>query len=290
MKFYQLEPLFSLAKKKIRSLIFCVLITVMIVVPYALLIPNQFQATAHIMPRNISSAPVNNLAGLANSIGGIASLTEMNFSNNTSSTNYALATANSTRFLSGFIEKYQLKKKLLPDAWNEEEQKWQFEEPFTEEAAIVFRELINFSDTQEYGTIEVSLIWMSREGAKNILVEFLKEINYSVTAIEKSNLKQQIDSLASEIQAESRVPIRTALLNLLQLNIEKLSSLKTSPEAYAFEVLDPPTLPLKRYAPNRTKIVLGSVSAVILMFFAFIFFSYLRNVDREELKEGPRRI
>jgi uncharacterized protein involved in exopolysaccharide biosynthesis len=304
MQFYQLEPLFALAKKKVGWLVFCILVVVMVVVPYALALPNQFKATAQVMPRSVSSSPVNNLAGLASSLGGLASLTGMNFSNNTSTTNYALATANSNLFLARFIEKHDLKKMLLPEAWSAKEQNWVasksiFEklvdllvkaeydspsEPLTEEAVIVFRDLISFADVPEYGTIEISLVWNDREAAQTLLAALIGEINYYVVALEKTKLRRQIDALVSELEVESREPIRLTLLNLLQANIEKLSSVETSAQEYAFEIIDPPTLPLKRYAPNRTKLVLGSVSAVILLYFVSIFFAYARAIDQQPNK------
>jgi uncharacterized protein involved in exopolysaccharide biosynthesis len=301
MQFYQLGPLFALAKKKARWLILCILAVVMVVVPYALALPNQYKATAHVMPRSASTSPVNNLAGLASSLGGLASLTGMNFSNNTSATNYALATAHSNIFLASFIEKYDLKKMLFPEAWSEEEQKWLvskniFEkifdiwikvgddssfEPLAEEAVIEFRELVSFVDVPEYGTMEISLVWNDREVAQTLLAALIREINYYVMASEKTKVRRQIDALVSELEVESREPIRMTLSNLLLVNIEKLSSLETSAQEYAFEIIDPPALPLERYAPNRTRLVLGSVSAVTLLYLISIFFAYARAIDQE---------
>jgi hypothetical protein len=153
-------------------------------------------------------------------------------------------------------------------------------EPIDQESVALFRELLEFNDQPEFGTMEVSLIWHSKESGVELLTRFIEELNLEVVAQERSRLMNQNDYLVNELSSESREPIRMTLLSIMQLNSEKLASMVS--DEYAFVVLDPAVEPLKRYAPNRTRIVLGWVAIVTLMYGAWIFFLYLRLVGRRD--------
>lgn len=304
MQAYELEPIFKLAIQKMRWLIISVFITGALCSWYALSLPNTFRVVAILYPQVTSSSPTNNLAGLASSLGGLSAITGLSFSNNSGETNVALARARSHQFLAFFINKYDLKRELHYELWDDETDSWialspiskifgndtgiqgfvdseSSFEPTDQESVALLRDLLAFVEQPEFGTIEASLIWPDRTAGVELLTLLIDELNLAVRTQERSRLRDQNDYLVNELSSESREPIRVTLQSLIRINSEKLASMVN--EDYAFAVLDPAVEPLKRFAPNRTRIVLGWVSAVTLLYGISVFFLYMRRGGTSKL-------
>ena len=115
-------------------------------------------------------------------------------------------------------------------------------------------------------------------------------IDISKTMAKKDviNAERNIDYIAQKINSYPQSVITKTLGSVLESNITKMV-LAQSDSEYAFTVLDPPILPMKKFWPSRTFIVLSSFLTMSLIIIIAIFTELQYSLRAPNLTDNPNK-
>lgn len=106
--------------------------------------------------------------------------------------------------------------------------------------------------------------------ARDLLEQLLNDISKTIAAKDVVNAERNVDYIAQKINSYPQSIITKTLGSLLESNLTKMV-LAQSDDEYAFSTIDAPILPLKKYWPSRTFIVLSTFLFMVLIIIVSIF-------------------
>jgi len=145
-----------------------------------------------------------------------------------------------------------------------------FESPEVQDAVKVLRKKFTIYADNESPIVIAQFSYYSPYLARDLLEKLLIDISKTIAAKDVVNAERNVDYIAQKINSYPQSIITKTLGSLLDSNITKMV-LAQSDEEYAFSTIDKPILPLKKYWPSRTFIVLSSFLFMILVIIISIF-------------------
>ena len=259
-----------------------VLVTALI----TLFLKNEYRAEASLVAPRASLASSGGGGTLSSGGSSIASvLPFFSSSNYDPNIEYAIQVVNSYAFLSKFIVEQDLLPELLAfksySASSQQitlkknadqlrvknlfkDREIDLESTEVQEAVKIFRQQFSIYADVESTIVLAQFSYYSPYFARDVLESLLLSISKTMAAKDVINAERNIDYIAKKINTYPQSVITKTLGAVLESNITKMV-LAQSDSEYAFTTIDPPILPLKKFWPSRTFLVLSSFLFMMLV-------------------------
>jgi uncharacterized protein involved in exopolysaccharide biosynthesis len=251
-----------------------------IVVVYALSLPNIYRSEALLAPASSSSG---GLGGLAKQYGGLASLAGISLPGGGSEDKTALGleVMKSRRFIAEFIEHHDLLVPLMAsNGWDpltgdliidnkiyeSAAGKWirdvpppKRPEPSLQEAHQKFEKLLSITEDKKSGFISLSIKHYSPIVAQQWVVWLIEDINNTLREQDVAEAERSIAYLKQQVATTLLTDLQSMFFELIQSQTETIMLAKVRQE-YAFKTIDPAVVPEEKFEPQRALIcVLGAL-------------------------------
>ena len=247
-------------------------------VNYALLSPEVFKAETLLAPTQDEKSGVSSSIG---QFGGLAAMAGISIPSD-SNTDQVIATLESRKFLSLFIENNKLLPVIFEDLWDAEKKAWILEsdqdEPSLNDGYSALVNAITIDEDKKSGLITLSIAWRDPEIAAQWANDLVKQLNEQLRAQAIQDSKKRVGYLEQELAKTTLKDMREVLYSLLESEKQK-AMLANVNEDFALEVIDPAVAPEVREKPKRKLIVaLGGVCGGFLGIFAVFFLQFLKKL------------
>lgn len=302
-----LAKIFSILIKKKKVIFVFILLSSIISVGFALLLPNYYKSEALLEAVNSSSDESMGLGDL----GGLASMAGVNIGGPGGGTQAELAIAitKSRDFFNSIIEKYDFilpaimavdsydhsKQEIIYDIkkynpknkkWNESPSLFSKRKPTNQEA---YREYIGkvykISRNNKTGYLMMSVEHKSPKFANQLLKIIINETNEKSRQQALVGSSKSLKFLKEEASINKVNEINESISSLIEAQLQTQMMAKVH-EDYLLKILDSPYIPERKSKPQRAIIC---IIGVILGFFASIIYilttSFLLNKEDTYLKE-----
>ncbi|HEY4365949.1 MAG TPA: Wzz/FepE/Etk N-terminal domain-containing protein [Steroidobacteraceae bacterium] len=203
-----------------------------------------------------SASGIGGAGGMANQIGGLASIVGINLGAGNNASREAQALLKSRRLVEEFVRRHEPLPALFPKA-KKAPTLWSAVKYF-QDSVVLIRE-----DKRE-GTTKVAIDWTDPQTAAAWANEFVALANELVRARAIEDSQRNIEYLSKQIDQTSVVEVRKSLYNLIE-NETKTLMLANSRTQFAFAVADPAVPPEERIRPRRSIIVIIALFAGVLI-------------------------
>lgn len=251
---------------------------------YALLTPNQYQATAILAPAQQASGSISSALG---QLGGLASLAGIEIGGGDGGEKQiALEVMQSRSFMQQFIQQSGILIELIAakgwdsdskrliidrDIYDPQARQWVRAAPSGRqvtpslwEAYEVFSEILAVSEDKKTGLVSVSIEFFSPYQAKQWLENYILAINLYLQQRKLRQLAKNIDYLQQQIATTSVAEMREIFFTLIEEQIKSKMLVEASPD-YAFTTVSEAMLPEEKSQPKRAlMVILGGLLGLIL--------------------------
>jgi len=253
-------------------------------VAYALIATEWYSADVLLLPAEERST--QGLGGLAGQLGGLASLAGVSVGGG--SNIEPLAVLRSRDFTRAFIEDKNLLTVLFSGDWDEEAQRWKFEDPEDwpdlRDAVKYFQEEVRSVDEDiSPGLVTLTIEWTDRDTAAEWANLLVKRLNERMRQKALQDAETNVAYLQEELANTSVVTLQQSIGSLLETELQKLM-LARGNEEFAFRVIDRAEAPKERSKPNRILLV---AFAVIVGGMISMFIVLIRHVIRKNKNASP---
>ena len=251
------------------SAITAVFVTLAVV--YALIATEWYSADVLLVPTEERST--QGLGGLVGQLGGLASLAGVSVGGGDNVEPLAVLT--SRDFTRAFIEDLDLLTVLFADDWDEERQRWKFEDPEDwpdlRDAVKYFDEEVRSVDEDSNGLVTLTIEWTDRDTAAEWANLLVKRLNDRMRQRALQEAETNVAYLQEELTDTNVVTLRQSISRLLETELQKLM-LARGNEEFSFRVIDRAEPPKRRSKPNRILIVALALvfGGIISMFIVFV--------------------
>ena len=295
-----LRELFGVLWAGSRKIIAITVVFAVVSVTYALLIPNQYKATALLAPAQSDSS---DLSGALGQLGGLASLAGVDIGGGKSSeAQMAQEIMKSWSFIEDFIVDNDLAVELCAvQGWSKEsnellindgvydtENKQWFKKnnecgvtgpPSSWILFETFSERLVVSENKKTGLVSVSIEYYSPQIAKQWLDMYVAAINAYMQQRQVKKVTNNINYLQDQIEKTSIAEMREVFYTIIEGQTKNRMVAEASPE-YAFVALSPSMVPEKKSQPERALIcILGTLLGGILSVLLVLMMHYARKSD-----------
>ena len=251
---------------------------------YALLTPNQYQATVILAPAQKASGSISSALG---QLGGLASLAGIEIGGGEGGDKQiALEVMQSRSFMQQFIQQSGILIELIAakgwdsdskrliidrDIYDPQTRQWVRAAPSGRqvtpslwEAYEVFSEILAVSEDKKTGLVSVSIEFFSPYQAKQWLENYILAINLYLQQRKLRQLAKNIDYLQQQIATTSVAEMREIFFTLIEEQIKSKMLVEASPD-YAFTTVSEAMLPEEKSQPKRAlMVILGGLLGLIL--------------------------
>jgi uncharacterized protein involved in exopolysaccharide biosynthesis len=261
-------------------------ISIGMAVTYALLSPEVFKAETLLVSAQEEKSGVSSSIG---QFGGLAAMAGISIPSD-SNTEQVIATLESRKFLSFFINNNKLLPVLFEDLWDAEKNVWIVEseedEPTEQKAIEFFKGILSVDEDKKSGLVTLSVSWKNPKIAAEWANDLVKQLNEQLREQAIQDSKKRVGYLEQELAKVTLKDMREVLYNLLESEKQK-AMLANVNEDFALEVIDPAVAPEKREKPKRKLIVaLGGVCGGFLGVFAVFFLQFLEKLKSSSKERG----
>lgn len=266
---------------------------------YALIVPNQYQATALLAP---SQSDGGDLSGALGQLGGLASLAGVSIGGGESTeSQIAQEIMQSWSFIENFIKKNNLmisiyavngwdeeSNQLIIDediydpgtkTWLVEDDSGQYGPPSSWQLFESFTEMLSISQDKKNGFVNVSVEYYSPRIAKIWLDLYISSINKHMQERQVRKVSRNIEYLNAQIEKTEIAEMQEVFYTIIQEQIKSKMLAEASPE-YAFTIVSPSMVPEEESQPKRALIcVLGVLLGGMLSVFLVLVQHYTRKSD-----------
>jgi LPS O-antigen subunit length determinant protein (WzzB/FepE family) len=293
-----LKEFFSILWQAKFLIISTTFIASILVVLYALSIPNIYKSEAKLAPVS-GNVSLSNISG---QMGGLATLAGIDIpsSSNQDKSSIAFEVLKSRKFFEEFLESNDIliplmasngwdknSNKLLinKNVYDVENNKWLFDkdnpkktQPTSQEAFITFSSLFSVNKDKLTGFFSIEMEHYSPHVAKEWLDIIIIQINDSMRLQDIASAERSVEYLKAELNTSSLKGVQNNIYNLIETQIEKKVLAQATPE-YVFQVIDPPIAPEKKVSPRRAVIcIIGAlIGGIIGVFIALIRQYFYKN-------------
>lgn len=246
-------------------------------VAYALLSPEVFKAETLLASAQEEKSGTSSLS----QFGGLAAMAGISIPSG-SNTDQVIATLESRKFLTLFINNNILLPVLFEDLWDAEKKVWILEsdqdEPRPNDGYNALVGAITIDEDKKSGLIALSVSWKDPEIASEWANDLVKQLNEQLREQAIQDSQKRVGYLEKELAKTTLKDMREVLYSLLESEKQK-AMLANVNEDFALEVIDPAVAPEQREKPKRKLIVaLGGVCGGFLGIFAVFFLQFLEKL------------
>lgn len=283
----------SIFLKNLKTYVYLTLVSVLITALITLFLKNEYRAEAALVaPRaSLQLGGQNFSSGTGgNSISSILP-SFISSGNYDPQIEYAIQIAESYGFLSKFIVENDLLPELLafknynPSSGEItlkknadqlriknlfKDREVDYESNEVQDAVKVLRKKFSIYADIESTIVIAQFSYYSPYLARDLLEQLLNDISKTIAAKDVVNAERNVDYIAQKINSYPQSIITKTLGSLLESNLTKMV-LAQSDDEYAFSTIDAPILPLKKYWPSRTFIILSTFLFMVLIIIVSIF-------------------
>jgi uncharacterized protein involved in exopolysaccharide biosynthesis len=276
--------LLELIRTLLQSWKLIVVITIIctsLAVAYALHSPEVFKAETLLASAQEEKSGTSSLS----QFGGLAAMAGISIPSG-SNTEQVIATLESRRFLSLFINNNQLLPVLFEDLWDVGKKAWILEpnqeEPIPNDGYSIFKGAISIDEDKKSGLITLSISWRDPVVAAQWANDLVQQLNEQLREQAIQDSKKRVGYLEQELAKTTLKDMREVLYSLLESEKQK-AMLANVNEDFALEVIDPAVAPEQRENPKRKLIVgLGGVCGGFLGIFLVFFLQFVRKIRNPE--------
>jgi|ETNmetMinimDraft_8_1059916.scaffolds.fasta_scaffold17024_3 hypothetical protein len=182
------------------------------------------------------------------------------------------------------LERYDKKSEKLiynSDVYDVVNKKWLVEKPHYLDAYYQYMAQMTVSYHQERRIIDISLSHISPIAAKKMVESIILEADQLLRSLDLKRSAESLAYLIDAIPKTQQLAIRGAMNDMIMNQLETQMMAKIGPN-YIIQIVDPPFVPLYRYAPNRTFISLSAGLAGFVIGIVFVLMRHLRHVRSEQ--------
>jgi len=264
-----------------------------IAVYFSLKMPNIYKSTATLI--SATGEEQSGTAAIAARFGGLASLAGMSLGGGgTDKTQIAIEILKSHRFLSGFIEKHNLKPEIMAvKAWdvannklifnegvyNEQSKIWNWQtssqwkkqqQPSDQETIKTLLNKIVISQNEESGLVNISASHLSPFVAQQWVQWLVNDINQHMREQDIAEAEKSIGYLKGKLEKTSLAEMQKIFYELIEAQT-KTKMLAEIRDQYVLKVIDPARVPELKDKPKRAvfctmAVIFGGMFGVLLVF------------------------
>ena len=250
---------------------------------YALILPNQYKATALLAPPKFEGGGLSSSLG---QLGGIASFAGVKLRGESSESQIAQEIMKSWSFIETFIADNDLGLKVYAaEGWNEDSNslkinqdkydtasgKWLIEDsngnlgpPTSWQLFEKFSKMLSVTEDKNSGLVSLSIEYYSPQIAKEWLDMYLAAINKHMQSRQVAKVSNNIDYLEAQIDKTSIAEMREVFYTIIEEQTKNKMVAEASPD-YAFVAVSPSMVPEEKSRPRRALIcILGTLLGGIL--------------------------
>ena len=295
-----LRELFGVLWAGSRKIIAITVVFAFVSVIYALLVPNQYKATALLAPAQSDSS---DLSGALGQLGGLASLAGVDIGGGDSSeAQMAQEIMKSWSFIDVFIAENNISVEVYAaegwsrgsnelqiddDIYDAETKTWLVENDNTGEVGPpsswvlfqAFSERLVVSENKKSGLVSVSIEYYSPQIAKQWLDMYVAAINAHMQQRQMEKVTNNINYLQAQIENTSIAEMREVFYTIIAEQTKNKMLAEASPE-YAFVAVSPSMVPEEKSQPERAFIcIIGTLLGGILSVLLVLVMHYARKSD-----------
>ena len=254
-------------------------------VAYALYAPEVFKAETLLAP---ATEEKSGASSALSQFGGLAAMAGISIPSD-SNVEQVVATLQSRKFLSKYIDGEKLLPVLFEEIWDAESQSWlvetQEDEPTEQKAVESFKSILSVNEDKKSGLISLSISWKDPAVAAEWANDLVKQLNEQLREKAIADSRKRVGYLEQELAKTTLQDMRAVLYNLLESEKQK-AMLANVNEDFALEVIDPAVAPETRERPKRKLIVaLGGVCGGFLGIFAVFFAQFVQKLKSSNSSE-----
>ena len=268
-----------------KTIVGITIVCIGLAVAYDLHAPEVFKAETLLAPaseeQSGSSSALSQFGGLA-AMAGISIPSDSNYEQ-------IVATLESRKFLSHYIDRKKLTPILFEEIWDAESQSWlvktQEDEPTVNKAVNAFKSILSVDEEKTSGLINLSISWKDPVVAAEWANDLVKQLNEQLREKAIADSQKRVGYLEQELAKTTLQDMRAMLYNLLESEKQK-AMLANVNEDFALEVIDPAVAPETPEKPKRKLIVaLGGVCGGFLGIFAVFFAQFVQKLKSSNSSE-----
>jgi uncharacterized protein involved in exopolysaccharide biosynthesis len=145
--------------------------------------------------------------------------------------------------------------------------------PSNQEAFEIYKEILSINRDEKTSFVKISIEHQSPFIAKEWIEIILKNINESMSEIDRKYAQNAIDFLKMQYSETNIQSLRIGISKLLETQMQTLM-LSSSENDYIFKVLDSPVVPEKKFSPNRLIILFAGTIFGFVISFLIVFAQY----------------
>ena len=168
-------------------------------------------------------------------------------------------------------ERYDKKSEKLiynSDVYDVVNKKWLVEKPHYLDAYLYYISKMVIGFHQERNIIDISITHISPVAAKDMVESIIFEADQMLRTLDLEASSEALAYLTTAIPKQQQLALRGAMNDMIMNQLETQMMTKIGP-TYIIQIVDPPFVPLHRFAPNRTFISLST--GVVGLVFGILF-------------------
>lgn len=262
---------------------------------YALMVPNQYQATAQLAP---SQSHSGDLSAALGQLGGLASLAGVSIGGaEITETQIAKEIMMSWSFIENFIAENDLAVAVYAaEGWDKKTNKLQIDRgiydaktwliehdngqqgpPSSWELYESFLDRVTVSEDKKSGLISVSIEYYSPQIAKKWLDLYISAINKHMQERQVEKVSRNIEYLEAQINKTDIAEMQEVFYTIIEEQIKSKMLAEASPD-YAFTAVSPSMVPEEKSQPKRVIIcILGTLLGGIISILLVMIMHYFRE-------------
>jgi len=259
---------------------------------FALFLPNIYKSETILIPSKQTESFSSELGGIS-SLASFAGLDIPDFVGD--KTTEAIERIKSFEFFSiHFLPYIELQDLMAVQKWKVEENKIFYDEniydsqsnmwvrdaefpkksvPSNQEAFEIYKEILSINRDEKTSFVKISIEHQSPFIAKEWIEIILKNINESMSEIDRKSAQNAIDFLKMKYTETNIQSLRIGISKLLESQMQTLM-LSSSENDYIFKILDSPVVPEEKFSPNRFIILFVGTIFGFVFSFLIVFAQY----------------
>ena len=265
---------------------------------YALSVPNQYKASALLVP---AQQQTGGISGALAQLGGIASLAGVSLgSGDSSESQIAQRIMQSWNFIEHFIKTNNLeidvfaaegwdrasgKLEIDEDLYNSGTTQWLVKNDETNKVGMpsswqlfeTFTEILSVSEDKKTGLVSVSIEYYSPQLAKQWLDMYISAINKHMQERQMAKVTRNIEYLEAQIAKTTIAEMQEVFYTIIEEQLKSKMLAEANPD-YAFVAVSPSMVPEQKSQPKRALIcILGTLLGGMLSTLMVLVMHYARK-------------
>jgi len=143
------------------------------------------------------------------------------------------------------------------DVYDVVNKKWLVEKPHYLDAYDFYRGKVTIVYHRERSIIDISIVHISPAAARDMVESIIFSADSLLRTFDLQTSSEALAYLTTAIPKQQQLALRGAMNDMIMNQLETQMMTKIGP-TYIIQVVDPPFVPLKRFAPNRTFVTVAA--------------------------------